>query len=245
MGAYGNGYVRLYRKMVEWGWYSDSVVKDVFLHLLMIAAWKPGKYLGHQIKPGQAIIGFQKLAADLGFTTQQVRTAIKKLESTGEITRFPTNRFSIVTIENWEFYQGDTEDANKQITNNQQTNNKQITNNQQTNNTILKRKEGNKVKRKEEREGIPPTLEEVQEYCIRRGNMIDPEHFMDYYQTRGWRLNNGKKMKDWKACIRTWERRDKERIVKDHARQMTPNEKAFMEIEERRRRNGYGTVNLD
>ena len=51
----------------------------------------------------------------------------------------------------------------------------------------------------------PPTVEEVRQYCTERGNNIDPEHFVDYYTTRGWCLNNGKKVSDWKACVRTWE----------------------------------------
>ena len=52
----------------------------------------------------------------------------------------------------------------------------------------------------------PPTLEEVKAYCIERNNNIDAEYFIDYQEARGWVLSNGKKMKDWKATIRTWER---------------------------------------
>lgn len=52
----------------------------------------------------------------------------------------------------------------------------------------------------------PPTVEEVKEYCIERNNNIDAEYFVDFQEARGWVLSNGKKMKDWKATIRTWER---------------------------------------
>lgn len=52
----------------------------------------------------------------------------------------------------------------------------------------------------------PPTLEEVKAYCIERNNNIDAEYFIDFQEARGWVLSNGKKMKDWKATIRTWER---------------------------------------
>lgn len=55
-----------------------------------------------------------------------------------------------------------------------------------------------------------PTLAEVTAYCKERGNGIDPEAFLDYYDSIGWKIN-GKTMKDWKAAVRTWERRDKER----------------------------------
>ena len=54
----------------------------------------------------------------------------------------------------------------------------------------------------------PPTVEEVADYCKERGNGIDPQHFVDYYAARGWELKPGQKVKDWKACVRTWEQRN-------------------------------------
>lgn len=54
----------------------------------------------------------------------------------------------------------------------------------------------------------PPTVEEVAEYCKERNNKIDPQHFVDYYAARGWELKPGQKVKDWRACIRTWEQRE-------------------------------------
>ena len=52
----------------------------------------------------------------------------------------------------------------------------------------------------------PPSVEEVTSYCKERQNGIDPEQFIDYYEARGWDLAKGRKMKDWKAAVRTWER---------------------------------------
>ena len=133
-----NGFIKLHRKLIEWGWYSDCVVKDVFLHILMTASFRDGQYLGYEIRPGDAIIGTNKLSTALGFSPQQIRTALKKLESTGEISIFSTNRFSIATVVNWGIYQGDEYDEqqtdNIQATNNQQTDNKRITFKQQTDN---------------------------------------------------------------------------------------------------------------
>ena len=51
----------------------------------------------------------------------------------------------------------------------------------------------------------PPTLEEVQAYCLERNNTIDPQQFIDYYTSNGWLVGKNK-MKDWKAAVRTWER---------------------------------------
>lgn len=56
---------------------------------------------------------------------------------------------------------------------------------------------------------VPPTVEEVGAYCRERGNGIDPQTFVDYYETRNWYVGKTK-MKDWKAAIRTWENRRRE-----------------------------------
>jgi predicted phage replisome organizer len=54
---------------------------------------------------------------------------------------------------------------------------------------------------------VKPTIEEVQEYCTQRNNNIDAENFIDYYEANGWKVGKNP-MKDWKAAIRTWERRN-------------------------------------
>lgn len=54
-----------------------------------------------------------------------------------------------------------------------------------------------------------PTLEEVADYCAERGNSIDPQRFIDYYTSKGWKVGNAP-MKDWRAAVRTWERKDTE-----------------------------------
>lgn len=52
----------------------------------------------------------------------------------------------------------------------------------------------------------PPTIEEVAEYCAQRENNVDAQHFVDFYTAKGWRVGSNP-MKDWKAAVRTWERR--------------------------------------
>ena len=54
---------------------------------------------------------------------------------------------------------------------------------------------------------VIPTVEDVQAFCDERGNNIDAQHFVDYYSARGWMLGKNH-IKDWKACVRTWERND-------------------------------------
>lgn len=56
----------------------------------------------------------------------------------------------------------------------------------------------------------PPSLQEVTDYCRERGNGVDPERFVDFYAAKGWKVGS-QPMKDWKAAVRTWEKRDEEK----------------------------------
>lgn len=56
---------------------------------------------------------------------------------------------------------------------------------------------------------IPPTVDEVREYCQSRNNGIDPEAFVDFYASKGWMVGKNH-MKDWKAAVRTWEQSRKQ-----------------------------------
>ena len=51
----------------------------------------------------------------------------------------------------------------------------------------------------------PPTVEEVRAYCTERGSSVNPEAFVDFYTSKGWKVGQNP-MKDWKAAVRTWER---------------------------------------
>lgn len=57
---------------------------------------------------------------------------------------------------------------------------------------------------------VKPTAEEVRAYCAERGNHVDAQAFVDFYAAKGWKVGNAP-MKDWKAAVRTWEKRDAER----------------------------------
>lgn len=56
---------------------------------------------------------------------------------------------------------------------------------------------------------VPPTVEEVSAYCQQRNNGIDPQQFVDFYESKGWMVGKNK-MKSWEACVRTWEKRRKD-----------------------------------
>ena len=55
----------------------------------------------------------------------------------------------------------------------------------------------------------PPSVEDVREYVKSRSSPVDPEAFCDFYTAKGWKVGN-QTMKDWKAAVRTWEKRKTE-----------------------------------
>jgi hypothetical protein len=54
----------------------------------------------------------------------------------------------------------------------------------------------------------PPTVDEVTDYCLERNNHVDPQAFIDFYESKGWYIGKNK-MKDWKAAVRTWEKNER------------------------------------
>ena len=100
------GFIKLHRQMLGWGWYTDTATKCVFLHLLLLAAWEEGSYREVRLAPGQAVSSIRELSAQTGVSVQSVRTALRHLKSTGEITQEPRGKYSVFTIENYARYQG-------------------------------------------------------------------------------------------------------------------------------------------
>ena len=67
---------------------------------------------------------------------------------------------------------------------------------------------------------IPPSLDDVAAYCRERGNNVDPQRFLAHYQASGW-IRGKTKIADWKACVRTWERKSAEESSAEEPRRVT------------------------
>lgn len=128
------GFIQLWRKFKKWEWYDNINTKVLFLHLLLSANHEERYWHGIKIEKGQFVTSIQKLAIETGLSVQNVRTALDNLQSTHEITKYTTPKYTIITINNWCEYQGGNKVTNKQLTNNQQTTNKQLTTNNNDNN---------------------------------------------------------------------------------------------------------------
>lgn len=150
-----SGYVRLYRSLLSWEWYTDTNTKTVFLHLILTANWEPKKWRGITIERGQRIFSYSKLAKEVRLSVQSVRTAINHLKSTGEITCSGTAEYSIATVKNYDLYQQPTSET----TSDQQAINKRPTNDQQQ---LKKDKESKNDKNDKEDKEVTISYSEIQ-----------------------------------------------------------------------------------
>ncbi len=107
MAFEAHGFIVLQRKLLAWEWYSDVVVKTVFLHCILRANYKDTAWRGYTLKRGQFITSYPKLAKECGITVSQARRAISALCSTGEITHKSHAKFSVVTVVKYDYYQDD------------------------------------------------------------------------------------------------------------------------------------------
>lgn len=192
-------YIKLFRKILSWEWYGDTNTFRVFMHILLRANYEPSRYMGHEIPAGACVFGRQKWAEELGLSERQVRTAINHLKSTNEITVKATNKFSIITVENWAFWQVEEGKATNKTTN--KTTNERPTSDQQTTTS----KESKNIR------NTTPTIEEVRKYASENNLIIDPDYFYKYYETAEWKDAKGKPIKNWKLKLLTWNRREEDR----------------------------------
>ena len=100
-----DGWIKIHRKFQEWEWYDKSEMVHIFLHLLLNASASDKAWHGKEIKRGQVITGRKRISAETGISERTVRTCFQRLIETGEIEVKTTNKYSIVTICNYERYQ--------------------------------------------------------------------------------------------------------------------------------------------
>ena len=220
MANKAGGFITLHRQILDWEWCKNPSTFVLFVHLLLSANFVDGKFEGKTIRRGQLVTSLPSLASTTGLTIQQIRTALKNLISTGEITDVSTNRYRIITISKYNDYQestdrltGKQQTINRQLTDNQQATNRQLTGNQQQYNNITREQGNNGTMEQGERKSAPrfspPTKDQIFDFCMENGLNLDVDRFYDYYSMQGWKLSNGNMMRDWQAAIRQWLARDR------------------------------------
>lgn len=183
------GFIKIYRKLLEWEWYSDANTTKLFLHCLLKANWEEKRWHGFIIQPGQFVTSLKQLAVESGLSVKQVRTALEHLESTGELVgnsasktagkgqeegqdkKLPRGR--IITIQNWDAYQGEGKESGNERAN-KWAGKRQAKGKQRA--TTKEYKELKEVKNKPPK---PPLLDQ------RKQEPLEPG---DEYDTEGWEI---------------------------------------------------------
>ena len=142
-------FIKIDRKILKWEWWSDINTFRLFFYMIISAYWKDGNYKGVEIKRGSFPSSISELSRETNLSVMEIRTALKHLQSTGEITTNQqatnkqnntkltsnltskkTNKFTIFTVVNYDLYQSDNKQNNTNLTSN-------LTENQQSTNTQL------------------------------------------------------------------------------------------------------------
>ena len=125
-----NGFITLERKIFKWEWYTELTTCRLFIHLLLKVNHSDNNWRGIMVKRGSTVTSLNTLSLETGLSIQQIRTALNKLEKTGEITDKPTKRNRTINVLKYNDYQ----QVNKQSTQKQHKNNKQDNKQSTTNN---------------------------------------------------------------------------------------------------------------
>ena len=195
------GYIKIHRKILNWGWYDDSNVMRVFVHLLLTANYEEKDWRGVTLHKGELITSLDRLAKSLKISVRQIRLVLHKLSSTGEITIKTTNKYTHITICKYAEFQTPDADEVKQMAFKWQSKDKQRA-------TTQERKEVKKDKNIKTPVApfTKPSVEEVRAYCFERGNLVDAEAFVAFYESKGWKIGSTS-MKNWRMAVITWEKR--------------------------------------
>lgn len=106
------GQILLYRKIIEWEWYTDINTCRLFIHMLLKANWKDGRFRDTTVPRGSFVSSLDRLSEETSLTKREIRTAISHLKTTGEVTVKTTNKYSVFTVKNYNLYQTfDTQNA--------------------------------------------------------------------------------------------------------------------------------------
>lgn len=170
-------YIKLYRSVLEWEWYSDINTSRLFLHMLLKVNWKEGKFQGTTVPRGSFVSSVKKLSEETELTEREIRTAISHLKSTGEVTSKSTNKFTVFTVVNYELYQSNDMQNDNQVTNERQTNDKRKT-------TIEERKKERREEGKKEKKEIPYGTKKKEPPAYYPNDEKLNQAFADYVQMR-------------------------------------------------------------
>lgn len=205
------GWIKIHRKIEDWGGYlSEPFDKThAWIDLILLANHTQTSFFVRGIEVvverGELAWSEDNLGKRWKWSRSKVRRFLTWLNSIQQIRQQKSSIISKIIILKYDEYQKN--DTTDDTTNVQQTI-------QQTNTykNVKNDKNDKNVKKEEGGKGtslrfVPPSLQEIQDYCLERKNQISPQGFFDFYESKGWMIGKNR-MKDWKAAVRTWEQKD-------------------------------------
>lgn len=202
-----SGWISLHRRIREhWIW-QDPVKLKWWIDILLTVNHEDKKVnIGMRLiecKRGQTVMSLRNWADRWKVSRDSTRNFLELLKKDGMITTENLTNTTRITVCNYEDYQGGL--RTDQTLSKRKANAKQTpadTNNNDNNDN----NDNNSIVNKSTR-SIPPTIEEIKDYCVKRNNSVDANNFFNFYESKGWMVGKTK-MKDWKASVRTWENRE-------------------------------------
>lgn len=125
-----SGWIKLNRSICDWEWFDKNNHLKLFITLLTHANYKDKKWRNVLVKRGEFLTSLERLQSITGLTNGKIRVALRDMQASGEITIKTTNKYSIISITNWDKYQNDEicEQTNDKQTDKQMTTTKNIRN---------------------------------------------------------------------------------------------------------------------
>ncbi len=120
-------WVKLYHKLQDWEWFREPNMLVVFVHLLLKASYKPFKYKGAVYGRGVVITSREELSKETGLSERTIRTCLSRMKVTFEISLKTTKQGSVITLNNYERYQGENFGSDQPTTNERPTSDRQTT----------------------------------------------------------------------------------------------------------------------
>lgn len=196
-----NGYVKDYRSCLLNPLFKEKPFDrwHAFQYCILTANYKANDVICQnttlRVERGQFFTSIKSLAETFGWSQKQVRGWLSLMEKMNMLSVKGQAKGTTITVVNYTIFQGEGQAEGQAQGEHEASTGQQLKKEKKVKNNI--------------NNNIPPNVEEVRAYCLKRENRVNPEQFIDYYESKGWFIGKSK-MKDWKAAVRTWERRNHE-----------------------------------
>ena len=203
----GSGFIAISRDITDWRWWGNPIATSLWLYILVNANWKPGWWGGgsEAVQRGELITSVEHLADFFGVNRKTIRKYLKLFADDGQIALDMDNHRTKIIVINYAKYQdfipSDGQPTGQHTGQPGGQQDGQLTGHNRTRIT--------KEQRNNNRESfVKPTLDELRAYIFENGFSVDPERFLDYYDSNGWKVGKSR-MKDWKKAVNNWQRNEK------------------------------------